>query len=119
MKKAIMEEPVIEHHITVRIEGKTLKFGKDKECLCVRRGDRIIWKLRNKAPFSVVVKSLVSPVTGCSKAARPGQAITAEVKMDAMPLMQCLHEIPELRTKHAPERACIRRHHVHFEAAGA
>jgi len=85
MKKAIMEEPVIEHHITVRIEGKTLKFGKDKECLCVRRGDRIIWKLRNKAPFSVVVKSLVSPVTGCSKAARPGQAITAEVKMDAVP----------------------------------
>jgi len=74
-----------EHLVTVRIEDKKFKYSKNKECLCVNGGDTIMWKLRNKFPYGIVIKALVSPLNWSYKVTGAGMEITATVRRNAAP----------------------------------
>jgi plastocyanin len=81
LKEIIMEE----HLVNVRIEGKKFLYSKDKECLCVHGGDTITWKLRNKFPYGIIIKALVSPLDWSYKVTGAGMEITATVRRNAAP----------------------------------
>ncbi|OGD16602.1 MAG: hypothetical protein A2V76_03975 [Candidatus Aminicenantes bacterium RBG_16_63_14] len=81
MKEVIMEE----HLVTVRIEDKEFKYSKNQECFCVKGGDTIKWKLRNRFPYGIVIKALVSPLDWSYKITGAGAEITAKVLKNAAP----------------------------------
>lgn len=84
MQKPTAKRPA-EHVVGIRIEGKKLKLGKNAECLCVRPGDQITWKLRNKLPYFVMVKALVSPLDIGYEIKPQGGEIKARVLANAVP----------------------------------
>lgn len=80
MKEVIM----VEHKVNVSIgPDKMFKYGK--ECLCVRGGDTITWKLKNRFPYGIVIKALVSPLDWSYKITGAGNEITAKVLKNAAP----------------------------------
>jgi plastocyanin len=81
LKEVIMDE----HLVTVRIEDKKFLYRKNKECLCVYGGDTITWKLRNKFPYGIVIKALVSPLNWSYRVTGAGMEITATVRKNAAP----------------------------------
>ncbi len=74
-----------EHLVTVRIEDKKFMYGRNKECLCVKGGDTITWKLRNKFPYAIIIKAPVSPLNWSYKVTGAGMEITATVRKTAEP----------------------------------
>ena len=80
MKEVIM----VEHKVNVSI-GPDKKFKYGKECLCVAGGDTIKWKLKNKFPYCIVIKALVSPLDWSYKITGAGTEITAKVLKSAAP----------------------------------
>jgi plastocyanin len=78
------EHAVTEHKVNVSI-GPDKKFKYGKECLCVTGGDTITWKLKNKFPYGIVIKALVSPLDWSYKMTGKGEVITAKVRMTAAP----------------------------------
>ncbi len=76
-----------EHEVRARIKAKRIALPEDKEHLCVHRGDTITWRIEKDVPFSVIIKSLVSPLDWSSKTAAAGQAIVGRVKKDAAPAL--------------------------------
>jgi hypothetical protein len=75
----------MDHKVNVRIEDKKFKYGKNQECFCVRGGDTIVWKLRNKFPYGIVIKAMVSPLNWSFKMTGSGGVITATVLKNAAP----------------------------------
>jgi hypothetical protein len=80
MKEGIMAE----HKVNVSI-GPEKKFKYGKECLCVVGGDTITWKLKNRFPYGIVIKALVSPLDWSFKMTAAGEVITAKVHKNAAP----------------------------------
>jgi hypothetical protein len=77
------EHAVTEHKVNISIKEK--KFKYNKECLCVQRGDTIIWKLTPKFPYGIVIKALVSPLDWSHKITGKGEVIIAKVSRQAAP----------------------------------
>jgi hypothetical protein len=74
-----------EHTVGFWVEGKNLKHGKNADCLCVRPGDRITWKLRNKLSYFVMIKAYVSPLDISYDTKPQGGEIKAKVLENAVP----------------------------------
>ena len=73
------------HLVMVKIKEKKFNYSKNKECLCVYGGDTIRWKLQNKFPYGIVIKTLVSPLDWSYKVTGAGKEITATVLKNAAP----------------------------------
>lgn len=77
------EHEVTEHKVNISIKEK--KFKYNKECLCVKRGDAITWKLNPKFPYGIVIKALASPLDWSHKMTGKGELIKAKVSKHAAP----------------------------------
>jgi|GEM_PF-1107737 len=87
-KEVVMEEEKTkgkEHSVEVFIEERTKEFKYSEDCLCVRCGDMIKWRLLNKYHYGIVIKATVSPLDWSYKTTGPGMEIIARVKEDAVP----------------------------------
>ena len=71
------------HRVQIEVKGR--RFHYDIPCLCVKPGDRIEWKLKNRCPYGLVVKSPVSPLDWSFKTTGSGKKIAARVNRMAMP----------------------------------
>ena len=80
MKEVIM----VEHKVNVSI-GPDKKFKYGKECLYVAGGDTIKWKLKNRFPYGIVIKALVSPLDWSYRMTAAGKEIIATVRKNAAP----------------------------------
>lgn len=74
-----------EHAVGIRIEGKKIKYSKNAECLCVYPGDTITWKLRQKFPYGIMIKALISPLDIKYQIKPQGGEIKAKVLKNAAP----------------------------------
>ena len=78
-------EPV-EHVVKVQIKDGEFIYTGHMECLCVYPGDTIKWVLRNKLPYFVIIKALVSPldisckITGAGEETQSQGAIRAPLR---------------------------------------
>ena len=72
-----------QHEVQIRIKGE--KFKYDRPSLGVNRGDRIKWKLNNKFPYGIVIKTPISPLDWCFKTTGAGKVISAKVSRYALP----------------------------------
>ncbi len=69
---------------TVVIDVADKKFIYSSHCVHAWRGDQIVWKLKKRGPFSIVVKAPVSPLSWSSAVSAGGEpTITAIVRADA------------------------------------
>ncbi|MGB8957494.1 MAG: hypothetical protein WCC00_00635 [Candidatus Aminicenantales bacterium] len=80
-----MDRLPVEHVVSVRIDDGEFKYAKHMECFCVYPGDTIKWVLRNKFPYFVIIKTLVSPFDLSCKITGAGEEIKAKVPRGAAP----------------------------------
>ena len=74
-----------DHVVTVTIDKGKFFYTKNAECLCVRWGETIKWRLRHKFPWGIVIKAPVSPLDWSYKIADGGVDIMATVLKGAQP----------------------------------
>ena len=80
-----MERLPVEHVVKVQIKDRKFIYTGHMECLCVYPGDTIKWVLRNKLPYFVIIKALVSPLDISCKITGAGEEIKAKVYKGAAP----------------------------------